>query len=286
MDTIEAILYGILAVIFVTLVSQFFVVISPGQVGVQTTLGQISNIYQPGFYMQLPIISSTTLLSTKIEKHQIEAMAATSNLQDVGAIVAVNYRINNSYDNIHRLYTDFNTEYDTRILDPFTQEAIKSVTAKYEANDLITKRENVRNDIKQHLKDKIEQYGIDIIDLSIVNFSFSQQYSRAIEEKMVADQNRQKAQYELEMRQIEVQKQVVEANASATAKIIAAEADAKAIYIVTNNITDKYMRYYELQRWDGKLPLVVGNAIPMFDIASSIPGSYNETNYTGDMNGK
>jgi regulator of protease activity HflC (stomatin/prohibitin superfamily) len=163
-------------------------------------------------------------------------------------------------------------EYESRVIVPVIQEAVKASTAKYTAEELIEKRPLVKEEISTYLKSRLEDsYGLEVTDVSITNFQFSQNFNTAIEQKMVAQQDALKANYTLQQKTVEAQTRIVEANASAeaailaakgqaTSTIIVAQATAEAIQLKTNNLSDLYVRLLYVERWNGQLPQVLGQA--------------------------
>ena len=146
---------------------------------------------------------------------------------------------------------------------PALQESVKSITAKYTAEQLITERAIVGDEIKGSLERKVNEYGLVIEKFNIVNFDFSEEFNSAIEAKQVAEQNLIKTKTEQEQA-------IVVAEADAKRKIIAAEAEASAITakaqaqadankLINDSLTDLVIEYQKLQKWNGELPKVTGS---------------------------
>ncbi|MBI5051560.1 prohibitin family protein, partial [Candidatus Micrarchaeota archaeon] len=244
-------------------------IVNTGEMGVLLEFGKIKGILYPGIHFVVPFISGVSKLSVQIEKYEVDASAASKDLQTVQSTVAVNYRVKQDEDTIKSLWTNFRDNYQERIIQPMVQEAVKSNTAKYTADELLSKRTEVKEKISDDLTSKLKTYGIEVMEVSITNFDFSKEFNYAIEQKVVAEQTKLKEEFELQRKQIEVQKIIAEANATATASIInanaeaktrliKAEAEAKAIEQITLSLTNPYIRYSYVQKWNGQMPKVLG----------------------------
>ena len=187
-------------------------------------------------------------MDCRTKKVEIDNGAASKDLQDVNLKVAVNYSVNKDYAN--RLYQTVGVDYEAVVVNPAILESIKSVTAKYTAEELITKRQEVSALMYETLTNKLQDRGFTIVDLSITDLAFSDAYNQAIEQKQVAQQNAQKAQYELEKARVENEK-----------KVENAKAEAEVMKLQNQEITDKTLKLKELEikealinKWDGKYP--------------------------------
>jgi regulator of protease activity HflC (stomatin/prohibitin superfamily) len=285
-----SIMFAVLGVFaFFTLLGSL-ITIEAGTVGVLLEFGNVKEVWQPGLHVQVPFIQTHYVMSTQTMKYETSASAASNDLQIVSTNVAVNYHADQSQ--VEYLFTQFRGEYEARLITPLVQEAVKANTAKYTAEELIKKRETAKMSISATLKDKLMQHGIIVDEVSITNFDFSPEFNKAIESKVVVEQEKLQMQLELEKKQIEVQKLVAEQNATAQAQIIKANADAEsmklraqgqaiadvteasgmanatimmaqadrqAIDLVQGVLTDEYVAYQYSQRWNGELPYFMSN---------------------------
>ncbi len=209
--------------------------VDAGQVGVITRFGEINREAQSGLAIKLPWpIEQIYYMDTRIQKQQEEATAATSDLQDVSATLAVNYALNR--EEATRVYKEIGLEYRDRVVIPAVQESFKAATAQYTANELLTKRADVKQKALEIIKRRIEPYGIRVDDVSIVNFSFSQDFSKSIEAKQVAAQEAERAQFNLER----------------------ARLDAEAQNAQKQSLSAELLQKYAIDKWDGKMPQYVG----------------------------
>lgn len=270
-----------LVILALVLISSSIKMIGAGEAGVLTEFGKPVGVLYEGLHIVVPIMHQVPVMSVQIEKYEAEASAASKDLQVVTTTIAVNYRITQEDEGIKNIYRQFRGKHETRVIQPIVQEVIKANTAQFRAEELISKRVAVKNNILNDLKQKLSNYGMEVLDISITDFQFSEEFDRAIEDKVVAEQNKLRAEYELEQEKVEVQKTIAEANATASAeilkahgeaqaKIIRSEAEAKAITKITQTITDPYIKYYYITTWDGKLPSVMGTNDIMLDVSSLV----------------
>jgi regulator of protease activity HflC (stomatin/prohibitin superfamily) len=238
-----------------------FVIIGPGERGVMIRFGAVQpEVLDEGLHFRVPIMERVMIMNVQVQKEQTESDAASKDLQDTHSTVALNYHILPGQAN--RIYQTIGTSFSERLIDPLMQEALKAVTARYTAMELISEREKVRAEVKEMLRTRLAQYFIVVDDFSIVNFRFSAQFSQAIESKQTAEQLAFKAQRDLERIRIEAEQ-----------KIAQAQAEAQALKLQKENVTEDLvkLRQIEMQqkaieKWDGHLPQVTGGAMPFIDI--------------------
>lgn len=233
------------------------------------TLGKVSdNVMQEGLHFKVPFVQNVAIISNKIQKQEVQANAVSKDLQTVESEIAVNYRV--GLDSSANIYKNIGERYEEIVLLPAVQESMKSVSAKYTAEELITLRAQVGEEIKSSLEEKVSEYGIVIEKFSIVNFDFSEEFNEAIEAKQVAEQNLIKTKTEQEqaivIAEAEAQKKLIAAQAEADAITAKAQAQADANKLLAESLNDNVVEYEKIQKWDGKLPTVTGSgALISFD---------------------
>jgi len=260
--------------------------VNTGTVGVKSTFGEAKSELGPGLHFIIPFIERVDLLSTQIIKYEVPSSAASKDLQIVTSTIAVNYKLDQN--RVLTVWQEFRGDYEVRVIDPITHETVKGITAQYTANDLITKREEVKVQIENKLKENLKDYGLTVVEVSIVNFDFSNEFNKAIELKVKAEQDKLTMQQELETAQIEVQKKVATANAEAESlklstdakayqmKTMAdaeayqiemlAQANAESIMKVNAALSDSYINYYQVNKWNGVMPYVMGDSNLLLEI--------------------
>ena len=257
-------------IIVIAIIASFSIVIVPaGSTGVVMTLGKVSdNVMQEGLHFKVPFVQNVAIISNKIQKQEVQANAVSKDLQTVESEIAVNYRV--GLDSSANIYKNIGERYEEIVRLPAVQESMKSVSAKYTAEELITLRAQVGEEIKSSLEEKVSEYGIVIEKFSIVNFDFSEEFNEAIEAKQVAEQNLIKTKTEQEqaivIAEAEAQKKLIAAQAEADAITAKAQAQADANKLLAESLNDNVVEYEKIQKWDGKLPTVTGSdALISFD---------------------
>ena len=242
-------------VVFIPLMASFGTV-GAGERGVRLRFSAVTgSVLDEGLYFQIPFVERVVTMSVQIEKYEASADAASKDLQSVSTTVAVNYHLDPS--TVDSVYQEFRDEYRVRIIEPSIQEAVKSAIARYTAEELITKRAAVRDDIKANVQEKMEPNGIILDELNIVNFSFSKSFNIAIEKKVTAEQEAFAAQNKLEQVKFEAQQRVEEAKGKAEAIRIEAEALRQSPQV---------LELRALEKWDGVLPKVTGDSVPFVNV--------------------
>lgn len=239
-----------------------FYTVKSGERAVVTRFGKIESIAQPGLSLKLPFVMAVRTVDVTTQKVHSPAPAGTKDLQYVQTDVSVTFHLDSSdaalTDTATRLGVDL-PWISTNIVAPRIQESVKAVAARYAAEELLTKREDVRSNIVDLLRESLHRYNITLEDVQITNFAFSDAYSKAIEDKQVAEQNAQKATNDLQRIKVEAQQ-----------KIVAAQAEAETIRIQTDAIRQQggaaYVQLKAIDKWDGKLPNVSGGNTPFIDV--------------------
>jgi regulator of protease activity HflC (stomatin/prohibitin superfamily) len=238
-----------------------FTIVPAGNTGVVLTLGEVSaNPLSEGFHIKAPFVQTVEKMSNKIQVYETPAPAVSKDLQTVSSSIAVNYRLVS--DKSPDMYKNVGIDYQTILIAPVVQECMKSATAKYNAEQLITERESVSNEVKTALDSKLNNYGIYIEKFNIVNFDFSPEFNTAIEAKQVAEQNLLKTKTEQEQAKVvaktEAGKKVIAADAEAEAILKQAQAQADANKLLEESLSNKVIAYEQIQKWDGVMPKVTG----------------------------
>lgn len=258
---------GFMAIVVVILLFSTAYTISAGERGVLLTFGKPSmDAVGEGLHFKFPIAQSIKKMDIRTLKIEVNADAASKDLQDVQTTVALNFHL--SGEQVPKLYQEVGMAYTDVIINPAIQESVKSVQAKFTAEELVSRRTEVRSEIQDALSERLAKYYIVVDDFNIVNFQFSEEFDKAIEEKVTAEQRKLKAERDLERIIIEKEQRIAQA-----------QAEAESLRLQKEQITPDLvkLRQIEVQReaiaaWDGHLPQVTGGAIPFIDMRA--------TNYT------
>jgi len=279
-------LFGGIILVLVVLLGSFYTIQS-GQQGILLTWGRAEpGSIGPGLHFKIPIAQSVVKFNVRTQKLGADASqgtyetAASKDLQNVKVNVIVNYHLIES--KVPEIYTAIGPAYEDTVMVPALHDAFKAVTARYTAEELITKREDVRAGVQELLTEKMKQYNIMIEQVSIAKFDFSEQFNTAIEAKVTAEQNALTEENKLKVIEFQAQQKVAAANGDRDSRIAAAEAEAKTIELTAKAEAEKirlqneelqksplYVELIKAQRWDGHLPVSFtgGGVQPFLNIA-------------------
>src|ERR687896_2242298 len=260
---------GIIILLFV--VSASVNIVDAGYRGVLLHFGAVDTTValDEGIHFVVPFRDDVLQMEVRTKKIVENDVSASADLQDVSTQVALNYHLDPN--NVQNVYQQLGFEYANRIIIPAVQESVKQVTARFNAEELITKRETVKNQIEEQIKARLAPYNIVVDAISITEFAFSQQFTTAVEAKVEAQQRALQAQNELRRIQIEAQQNedkaigeqkanIARAEGIKQSNVLQAEGEAQAITIIDQQLQSSptYLEWLKAQRWDGKLPLVTG----------------------------
>ena len=253
-----------IALVSVALIANAYQTVPTGYEGVVLAWGNPVRTVGAGLNFITPIAEEIELVNVQVQKVSGQETAASSDLQEVTTSVTVNYQIDPMY--AQEVYTNLRDQYESRVIIPAMQDALKAATAKFQASQLVTDRETSKNTFQNVLQTKLNQYHINVVSVAITDFQFSENFRKAIDAKVTAEQNALAAQNQLAVVQYEAQQQVIQASANATAivtiaqananaTIISANATAQAVDIIQAKLTPEYIQYLYAIGWDGKLPI-------------------------------
>jgi prohibitin 2 len=228
------VLIGVGALIVIYLALASMVSIGTGKIAVMTRFGKVTGQeLGEGFHFKSPFDRVNTY-DIKVLKEETDAAAASKDLQDVRSTIVINYRL--EAGKISEIHKTIGVLYKEKLIDPALQEVFKAATAKFDATQLITDRSEVKADAYNELVKRLGRYGIVVQDLSITNFSFSQEFSNAIEAKQVAAQEAERAKFNLDK----------------------ANLDAQAQEAQKTSLSPELLQKYAIDKWDGKMPQYMG----------------------------
>jgi len=250
-----------------------------GNTGVVVTFGKVEDYtLDSGIHMIAPW-KSVVNMDNRTQIYTSELSCFSSDIQEVTVKYSVNYRI--SKNDAQTIYRTIGAGYLETVMDPKIQEAVKGVTAKYNAEKLVEQRGTLSAQIEEVLKESLTPYNIEVVSTSLANIDFTDAFTNAVEAKQVAEQNKLRAQTEQEQAIIEAnaaaERQVIQAQANADSAVLAAKADAEVQQIgadaaeyagkkeaaILSNIGEQMSKYpglekyYYYQNWNGKLPETV-----------------------------
>ena len=245
------------AVLLVLWIFSPFVIVGAGERGVVFNQfhGVKSVILPEGFSFIVPVVERVIKMDVRIRKSDTRATAASKDLQTVATEIVMNYHL--MPDKVNKIYQQIGLDYEKRVIDPSVQEVVKGVTAKFTAEELITKRQMVKDEIKTAMQARLINSFIFLDELNITDFQFSKGFNEAIESKQTAEQLALKAQRDLERIRIEGEQ-----------KVVTARAEAESQRIQKETISPIILQLRAIEKWDGKFPQVIGGggAMPFINI--------------------
>lgn len=260
-----------------------FATVPVGSTGIMLTMGKVEDTALPeGMHFKIPFVQRIVSMDNRVKKLELSTEAFSKDIQTVSATLAVNYRLQT--EKTFEIYKTTGTAYEDNLIVPATHEVLKSVCAQYTAEELISKRAESSDKMRDELDAKLSQIGISITDFNIIDFDFSDEFISAVESKQVAEQLKKKAATENEtaIAQAEREKQVsikqseaeaervrIAAEAQAQSTLIAAQAEADAVKLAADaeayrleqigkQLTDKTILNTLADNWNGELPGVIG----------------------------
>ena len=277
------VLLAVAAVLALIVLPNCFATVPVGSTGIMLTMGKVEDTALPeGVHFKIPFVQKIVSMDNRVKKLELSTEAFSKDIQTVSATLAVNYRLQT--EKTFAIYKSTGTAYEDNLIVPATHEVLKSVCAQYTAEELISKRAESSDKMRDELDAKLSQIGISITDFNIIDFDFSDEFISAVESKQVAEQLKKKAATENEtaIAQAEREKQVtikqseaeaervrIAAEAQAQSTRIAAQAEADAVKLAADaeayrleqigkQLTDKTIQNTLAENWNGELPGVVG----------------------------
>ena len=238
-----------LVIIFLAILSKFFVIVNAGERGVLMQFGKVQEqILGEGLHVIVPTVYSVKKLSVRVQKQESSAEASSKDLQDVFTDVALNWHI--IPDEANAIFQQIGDEKEVvdRIIAPAVEEVLKAVIAKYTAEEIITKRGEVKAAVDEYLTLRLLTYHIAVDDISLVHVHFSQRFSDAVEAKQIAEQEAKRGEF-----------LALKAVKEAEAKVNLAKGEAEVQRLLRDNLTPELLERQAIEKWDGKLPVIVGD---------------------------
>lgn len=256
---VAAIVGGIIVLIVVLKSINPFIIVGAGQRGVVMNWGAVSDtVLLEGIHIRVPIMQEVQIIDVQTQKLVIETLAYSKDIQSVKTKLALNYHVRP--ESVNGLWQKVGHDFMARLIEPAVQESVKAAAAQFTAQQLIEERPRVKEEIKRELFERLENY-FTLDEFSITDFSFSDDFEKAVEEKQVAQQKALKASNDLDRIKTE-----------AAQRIAQAEAEAKAIRLQAEAITQQggrdYVQLKAIEKWDGKLPaqMIPGSTVPFLNL--------------------
>lgn len=235
-----------------------FTIVKAGHTGVVTTFGKVNEgVMQEGIHFKIPFVQDVVMIDNRIQKLEVNTEAFSKDLQSVKTVLAINYRVDTSKS--YSIYKNIGADYENVLVVPAVNEVLKAITATYTAEESVTNRQLISDGLVKGLNDKLNDIGLYVTDVNIIDFDFSEAFITAIEEKQVAQQQLLKAETEKKTA-------ITNAEAEAEAKKIRAKGEAESNKTIAASLSQEVLEYKKIEKWDGVLPKVSGSSGSIIDI--------------------
>ena len=255
-----------------------------GHTGVLTTFGKVEDTtLDSGVHFVLPW-QQVVKMDNRVQKQTAELSCFSADIQEVNLTYTINYQIKKS--DAQNIYRNIGVAYYETVIQPCITESVKVVTARYSAEQLVGKRNDLAAAIEDDLSEKLLNYNIELVSTSIENMDFTNTFTEAVEAKQVAQQNKLRAETEAEQKVIEAnaaaEVRKVNADAEAYELLKKAEAEAEANRKISESLTQELINYTYAQTWDGQLPTVMAgengsSMVPILDVNQLLPEQAQQT---------
>jgi len=249
---------GGLVFIIAALILKPFAIVGAGERGVMMRFGKVQEaILDEGIHPIFPIVTSVKTLSVRVQKTDLKADAASKDLQRISTDLAINWNIDPAKANQVFQQVGDEEQIVNSILSPAISEVLKAATSKKTAEEIITKRTELKTEIDNSLKNRLAPYGVIVRDVSLIIFGFSPEFSKAIEAKQIAEQEAKQAEFT-----------VKKATQDAQAQINRAKGQAEAQRLQRQTLTPEILQQQAIEKWNGQFPTVMGGngALPLINI--------------------
>ncbi len=247
-------------IVIIALILNPLRIIGAGERGVVLSWGAVTDrVLDEGMNWVLPIRDMVEKMDVKVQKEEKATTASSKDLQIVTSKVAVNYHLDPK--KVNKLWQEVGKDYSSRVIAPAIEEFTKKATAQYTAEQLITKREDVKDELKKALQINLAKNNILLDDIFITDFKFSTEFDKAIESKVTAEQRALESKNKLEQVKYEAEQRVTKAKAEAESIKIQAQA-------ITQQGGKDYVQLKAIEKWDGKLPaqMIPNATVPFLDL--------------------
>jgi regulator of protease activity HflC (stomatin/prohibitin superfamily) len=256
----------ILLLIVIIVLWGTFVIIPAGNRGVVLWWGSVeSRIMGEGLNFKVPIAERVLKVDVRVQPHPFKEIdAASKEYQMVKLTGMMNFHIDPAY--VNDLYQKVGLDFAPKVIDPAFNDFVKEVVPIYQITEILPKREEIRKRAMGKLGDNLARYHIIVDDIYFANIRFSPEYEKAVEAKQVAQQQVETQRQVLAQREIEAQQKVATAKGEAESIQVVAQGQARANDALSRSISPILVQYKSVEKWNGILPQVSGNAVPFIDL--------------------
>ncbi len=267
----------ITVIIIIVVLAESIVIVQAGHRGVVLYLGAVENrVLGEGVHFITPFAEQVIQVEVRTQKFEAQATAASNDLQEVQTVIALNYRIDPQEAN--KIYQVLGVNYADRVISPTIQESVKASVAKFNAEELITKRETAKDVIATAIRNTLSSNNIQTQNVFITDFKFSDAFGTQIEQKVVAFQKFLTEQNNLRAIEVVANQTVAQAEGQARSTAARANGESEAIKIITEQLREspEYLQWQAISKWNGQMPYALGSSgFPFFQLP--VPQAQNQT---------
>ena len=251
---------AVVVIAAIIIVANSIAVVDAGHTGVVVTMGKVNEgTLQEGMHFKIPFVQNVVVIDNRIRKLEVNTEAFSKDLQSVNTVLAINYRVDTAKSD--SIYKNIGADYESVLVTPAVNEVLKAITATYTAEESVTNRQLISDGLVTGLNEKLNDIGLYVTDVNIIDFDFSEAFITAIEEKQVAQQQLLKAETEKKTA-------ITNAQAEAESLKIKAEGEAEANKTISASLTKEVIENKKIEKWNGELPKVTGDSGAIIDLGS------------------
>lgn len=234
--------------------------VETGEVAVLSQFGKVYGTAEEGMHFRLPLIQTYTKLIVRNTNYDFNQMSVST--KDMQSIL-LDLKVQLTIKDAENVYKAFKTRYEEDLIRPRVNEIVQASISKYTIEEFISKRQELSTLVFKELQDEFIKYGFEVTNVSIINHDFSLEYEKAVEAKKIAEQKVETAKFEQNKLKVEVENKIK----LATFEYQERELRAKANKVEAESLSPNLLKKMEIEKWDGKLPQVVGNgALPVINM--------------------
>lgn len=260
---------GLVFVALAVVIPKSFAVVNTGERGILVTFNKAQEVLlNEGTHPIIPFVSSVRVVNIRVQRTDVEGTARTKDLQKITTKVALNWQI--SPDKIQQVYQQFgnNEELVARIINPVLEEIVKASIPVRSLEKNLIERTELKQELEIKAKQRLEAYGIVITDLSVLNVTASDEFTKATEEKQIAEQKAISAKIVAEQELQKADYESKKAAKDAEALIARAKGQAESQKLLQSSLSPEILQKQAIEKWDGKFPVVMSSngALPFINI--------------------
>jgi len=228
-------------------------IVNPGQVGIEILFGKVVHYSESGMHYKNPL-AEVKIMSLQTKRYECKLEGASKDLQEISIDLAINYRLN--YEKISDLYNKVGIDYEAKVIEPAVLNLAKAAVSQFPITDVIVRRNDLSTTIFDSLKDRLDQYYIILETVNLNNINFSKEFTDAVTQKQVQEQNVLTAEYKRQ-----------QAMKDKYSTILAAQAEAEKQRLLRSTTSEEVIELKWIEKWNGNLPTTIlgDKSVPMIN---------------------